>query len=144
MFRRTQDPLWMESHFNYRAVTVFGGPCPGYFIYNFALLSAPYRVSYNPKKLKLLGLGALSVSLAATQEIDFSFSSYRYLDVSVPWVCLPHAMYSRKDTIRLKIVGSPFGNHGSTLTYSSPKHIGVSPVLLWLLVPRHPPCALLS
>ncbi len=31
---------------------------------------------------------------------------------------------------------------GSKLTYSSPKHIGVSPVLHRLLVPRHPPCAL--
>ena len=31
---------------------------------------------------------------------------------------------------------------GSTLTYSSPKHIGVCPVLHRLLVPRHPPCAL--
>ena len=31
---------------------------------------------------------------------------------------------------------------GSKLTYSSPKHIGVSAVLLRLLVPRHPPCAL--
>ena len=31
---------------------------------------------------------------------------------------------------------------GSKLTYSSPKHIGVSPVLHQLLVPRHSPCAL--
>jgi len=31
---------------------------------------------------------------------------------------------------------------GSKLTYSSPKHIGVSAVLLRLLVPRHSPCAL--
>ena len=31
---------------------------------------------------------------------------------------------------------------GSKLAYSSPKHIGVSPVLHRLLVPRHPPCAL--
>src|SRR5699024_11605611 len=31
---------------------------------------------------------------------------------------------------------------GSTLTYSSPKHIGVGSVLHLLLVPRHPPCAL--
>src|SRR5579875_4063266 len=31
---------------------------------------------------------------------------------------------------------------GSKPTYSSPKHIGVSPVLHRLLVPRHPPCAL--
>src|SRR5690625_5750854 len=32
---------------------------------------------------------------------------------------------------------------GSKLTYSSPRHIGVSPVLHRLLVPRHSPCALL-
>ena len=31
---------------------------------------------------------------------------------------------------------------GSSLTYSSPKHIGVCSVLHRLLVPRHPPCAL--
>jgi hypothetical protein len=31
---------------------------------------------------------------------------------------------------------------GSSLTYSSPRHIGVSAVLHRLLVPRHPPCAL--
>ena len=33
---------------------------------------------------------------------------------------------------------------GSKLTYSSPKHIGVSAVLHRLLVPRHPPCALIN
>ncbi len=32
---------------------------------------------------------------------------------------------------------------GSKSTYDSPGHIGVSPVLLRLLVPRHSPCALL-
>src|SRR5690625_3789810 len=31
---------------------------------------------------------------------------------------------------------------GSTFTYNSPRHIGVSPVLHRLLVPRHSPCAL--
>ena len=31
---------------------------------------------------------------------------------------------------------------GSKLTYSSPKHFVVCHVLLQLLVPRHPPCAL--
>ena len=43
------------------------------------------------------------------QEIAFAFSS-RYLDVSVPWVCLPYPMYSDKDTIPLRMVGFPFGN----------------------------------
>jgi hypothetical protein len=33
---------------------------------------------------------------------------------------------------------------GSMLTYSSPRHIGVRPVLHRLLAPRHPPCALRS
>ena len=52
-------------------------------------------------------------------------------------------MYSRKDTIRLKIVGSPIRKSlDQRLRTGSPKHIGVSPVLLRLLVPRHPPCAL--
>src|SRR5690606_9463296 len=43
------------------------------------------------------------------------------------------------------IIGSGFPHSeifGSMLTYSSPKHIGVSTVLHRLLVPRHPPCAL--
>ena len=31
----------------------------------------------------------------------------------------------------------------SQFTYNSPRHIGVSPVLHRLLVPRHPPCALI-
>jgi hypothetical protein len=52
---------------------------------------------------------ALSVSLAATQEIDYSFSSSGYLDVSVPRVVL-FSLY-----IQLKITGydsgwvAPFG-----------------------------------
>src|SRR5690606_12241326 len=33
---------------------------------------------------------------------------------------------------------------GSTLAYSSPRRIGVRPVLHRLLAPRHPPCALSS
>ena len=39
----------------------------------------------------------LSFSLAATKEIDFSFSSCRYLDVSVHGVSLPQPMYSVTD-----------------------------------------------
>ena len=69
----------------------------------------PYRMSYNPKR-QASWFGLCSVSLAATQEIAFAFSSSRYLDVSVPWVCLPYPMYSDKDTIPLRMVGFPFGN----------------------------------
>lgn len=38
-----------------------------------------------------------SFSLAATQEIDFSFSSCRYLDVSVHDVSLLYTIYSYTD-----------------------------------------------
>ena len=55
---------------------------------------------------------APSLSLAATQEIDVSFSSFRYLDVSVPGVPSAWTMYSsmgdRSSTCRV----SPFGYQG--------------------------------
>ena len=40
----------------------------------------------------------LSLSLAATEEIDLSFSSYGYLDVSVPRVSFLQPMGSAGDT----------------------------------------------
>ncbi len=102
----------------------------------------PYRMSYNPKR-QASWFGLCSVSLAATQEIAFAFSSSRYLDVSVPWVCLPYPMYSDKDTIPLRMVGFPIRKSSDqSLLTAPPKHIGVSPVLHRLLVSRHPPCAL--
>ena len=83
------------------------------------------------------------VSLAATQGIAFAFSSSRYLDVSVPWVCLLMCYQFTHGYCPIKGSGFPHSEiSGSQLTYSSPKHIGVSAVLLRLLVPRHPPCAL--
>jgi hypothetical protein len=45
------------------------------------------RLAPQPRKPKLT-VWAISISLAATTEIDISFFSTRYLDVSVPWVCL--------------------------------------------------------
>ena len=43
-----------------------------------------------------------------------------------------------------KSAGFPHSDiFGSSLTYSSPKLFGVRPVLHRLLVPRHPPCALI-
>ena len=46
--------------------------------------------------------------------------------------CLLHAGFSHSDS------------SGSLLTYSSPKRFAVRRVLLRLLVPRHPLCALIS
>ena len=49
----------------------------------------------------------LSRSLAATWKIDVSFSSYGYVDVSVPRVTFSVPMYSVQDTCALPQVGSP-------------------------------------
>ena len=47
------------------------------------------RLAPQPHKPKQV-VWAVSVSLAATQEIELSFFSTRYLDVSVPWVSLAY------------------------------------------------------
>ena len=86
---------------------------------------------------------AVSVSLAATKEIAFAFSSSGYLDVSVPQVCLLIPYVFRYGYHPITDGGFPHSDTpGSKLTYSSPRHFGVRPVLLRLLVPRHSPCAL--
>ena len=86
---------------------------------------------------------ALSISLAATLEIDFSFSSSGYLDVSVHrvpgvWLCIHHTS--------LEVHSSRFPHSeisGSKDICSSPKLFAAYHVFHRLLVPRHPPCALL-
>ena len=58
---------------------------------------------------------------------------------------MPHVPYGFR-YMYYSITNSGFPHSeipGSMLTYGSPRHIGVSPVLLRLLVPRHPPCALI-
>ena len=84
----------------------------------------------------------LSISLAATLEIDFSFSSSGYLDVSVHrvpfqtlWIGVwIHEVFS---------CGFPHSDIcGSRDICSSPQLFAAYHVFLRLLVPRHPPCAL--
>ena len=82
----------------------------------------PYRVSYNPKR-QASWFGLCPVSLAATQGIAFAFSSSRYLDVSVPWVCLPYPMYSGKDTIPLRMVGFPIRKSSDQSLLTAPRSI---------------------
>ena len=86
----------------------------------------------------------LSRSLAATWEIDFSFSSSGYLDVSVPRVALrAHTLLC---TLCSGIAPSGFPHSdicGSTDICSSPQLFAACHVLLRLPVPRHPPHALL-
>ena len=86
----------------------------------------------------------LSISLAATYGIEFSFFSSGYLDVSVPRVpflqlcigCRIHEVCS---------CGFPHSDiSGSMDICSSPKLIAAYHVFHRLLVPRHPPCALIA
>ena len=86
----------------------------------------------------------LSISLAATLEIDVSFSSSGYLDVSV------HRVPFLKLCIGLRILevcssGFPHSEiSGSKDICSSPKLFAAYHVFHRLLVPRHPPYALIS
>ena len=86
----------------------------------------------------------LSLSLAATHKIDVSFSSSGYLDVSV------HRVPFLKLCIGLRILevcSSRFPHSeisGSKDICSSPKLFAAYHVFHRLLVPRHPPYALIS
>ena len=85
---------------------------------------------------------ALSVSLAATLEIDVSFSSSGYLDVSVPRVPF-HALWIGAWMTEVSSAGFPHSEiSGSMDICSSPKLFAAYHVFLRPLVPRHPPCAL--
>ena len=85
----------------------------------------------------------LSISLAATLEIEFSFSSSGYLDVSVHRVPL-HTLWIGVWMHEVFSCGFPHSDiHGSKDICSSPWLFAAYHVFLRLLVPRHPPCALL-
>ena len=85
---------------------------------------------------------ALSISLAATLEIEVSFFSSGYLDVSVPPVPL-HTLWIGVWIHEVFSCGFPHSDiSGSLDICSSPKLFAAYHVLHRLLVPRHPPCAL--
>ena len=84
----------------------------------------------------------LSISLAATLEIDFSFSSSGYLDVSVHRVPF-HTLWIGVWMTGVFPAGFPHSDiSGSMDICSSPKLFAAYHVFHRLLVPRHPPCAL--
>ena len=85
---------------------------------------------------------ALSVSLAATLEIDVSFSSSGYLDVSVHRVPF-HTLWIGVWMTGVLPAGFPHSDIcGSKIICISPQLFAAYHVFLRLLVPRHPPCAL--
>ena len=87
---------------------------------------------------------ALSISLAATLEIEFSFFSSGYLDVSVHRVPSVY-LWIQYTVTEVCSAGFPHSEiRGSKDICSSPQLIAAYHVFLRLLVPRHPPCALSS
>ena len=100
-----------------------------------SIMRSEPRIARNP-------VCPLSISLAATLEIDVSFSSSPYLDVSVQAVPLL-TLWIGVRMIRVYRTGFPHSEiHGSMDICSLPWLIAAYHVFLRLLVPRHPPCAL--
>ena len=86
---------------------------------------------------------ALPRSLAATYGIDVSFSSSGYLDVSVHRVPF-HTLWIGVWMTGVHPAGFPHSDIcGSMDICSSPQLFAAYHVFLRLLVPRHPPCALI-
>ena len=84
----------------------------------------------------------LSLSLAATHKIDVSFSSSGYLDVSVHRVPF-HTLWIGVWMTGVFPAGFPHSDIcGSMGICPSPQLFAAYHVFLRLLVPRHPPCAL--
>ena len=88
---------------------------------------------------------ALPRSLATTYGITFVFSSCGYLDVSVPHVSPHYAMDLRNGDRAFISAGFPHSDIcGSSVICTYPQLFAACHVLLRLLVPGHPPCALSS
>ena len=107
------------------------------------LLSAGSLMQSEPPDARIW-VWAYSISLAATLEIEFSFFSSGYLDVSVhrvPGVYL-WIQYTSHEDCSCRFPHSEI--HGSMDICSSPWLFAAYHVFHRLLVPRHPPCALFS
>ena len=106
-------------------------------------LSKPQVMSVRNPGSKL-PVWPLSRSLAATRKIDVSFSSSGYLDVSVPRVTFSMTILFIIGYLSITLSEFPHSEIcGSMDICSLPQLIAACHVLCRLLVPRHPPCALL-
>lgn len=87
--------------------------------------------------------GLIRVRSPLLTESLFDFSSYRYLDVSVPCVRL-YTLYIQVQILHQSEAGFPIRKSpGQSLFVNSPELIADYYVLHRLLSPRHPPCTLL-
>ena len=122
--------------FDYGAFTL-----SGWLSQNHSSILIQSRLQSEPRNARI-SVWALSLSLAATNKIDFSFSSSGYLDVSVhrvplAYLCVQYTIHESSSC------GFPHSDIcGSMCICHSPQLFAAYHVFLRLLVPRHPPCAL--
>ena len=104
----------------------------------------PYNpVATTAAAYRITTVWALPLSLATTQGVEVSFLSSGYLDVSVPQLASPCPMDSGRSTRALPRVSFLIRRSRDQRSVStSPGLIAAAHVLLRLLAPRHPPCAL--
>ena len=136
MSRGTLDPARPDFDFMYGAFTL-----SGWLSQNHSPSSFESIMRSEPRNARI-PVWALPISLAATLGIEFSFFSSGYLDVSVPRVpFLQLCIGCRIHEVRS--CGFPHSEiSGSMDICSSPKLFAAYHVFHRLLVPRHPPCAL--
>ena len=127
---------YVNSSFAYGAFTLSGR-----LSQNLSARLIESRMWSEPRNARI-SVCPLSRSLAATYEIDLSFSSSPYLDVSVQAVPL-HTLWIHVWMHTVFVCGFPHSDiHGSKVICTSPWLFAAYHVFLRLLVPRHPPCAL--
>ena len=126
-----------DSSFAYGAFTL-----SGWLSQNHSAIVGKSLLRSEPHGARTM-VWALPVSLAATPGIDVSFFSSGYLDVSVHRVPL-HTLWIGVWIHEGCSCGFPHSDIcGSLDICSSPQLFAAYHVFLRLLVPRHPPCALL-
>ena len=127
----------VRSRFGYGSFTL-----SGWLSQNHSPTVTESIMRSEPQDARVL-VWALPVPLAATPGIDVSFSSSGYLDVSVRRVPL-HTLCVHAWILEVLSSGFPHSDiSGSMDICSSPKLFAAYHVFHRLLVPRHPPCALL-
>ena len=137
-------------------VSWYSGSCPLPSDFGYGAFTLSGRLSQNRSPILRLTydspqprrartpVWALSLSLAATQEIDVSFFSSGYLDVSVPRVPSAH-LWIQCTVTEVCSAGFPHSDIcGSVNICFSPQLFAAYHVFHRLSVPRHPPCALSS
>ena len=137
MSRCTLDTA-MLNHFSLTGLS----PSPAGFPKTILLSSSDQLCSPNPM-VHAPWFGLFRVRSPLLTESIVSFSSSGYLDVSVHRVPL-HTLWIGVWMIRVLRTGFPHSDIcGSTIICISPQLFAAYHVFLRLLVPRHPPCALL-